>query len=111
LHTLDYAFVAFGVAGILFGINAYVHLWKWARMCQRATIAIAYGGRVKMNAPLTEWLTWCNMLKGSEARGRTVFKMNKMSVSILRPEANMSAKTTFKKIRRFRRAKKTTAAT
>jgi hypothetical protein len=108
---MTYAAIGFGIAGILFGINAYIHLWKWARMCQRATIARADSGKVKMNAPLTEWLTWCNALKGSEARGRTVFKMNKMSVSILRPEANMSAKTTIKKIRRFRRAKKATAIT
>jgi len=107
---MTYVFVAFGVLGVAFGVNAYLHLYRWARMCQRATIAIAYNGKVKMNAPLTEWLTWCNALKGQEARGRTVFKMNKMSVSILRPEANISAKTTFKKVRRFRRAKKVTAA-
>lgn len=109
---MTYAAIGFGVAGILFGLNCYIHLWKWARMCQRANIAIAYNRKVQLNAPLIEWLTWCRQLEGDEkSRGRTVYRNGKVSVVILSPKAATTAKTTLIKTRRFFRAKKATTAT
>lgn len=108
----EYGSIAFGVLGVLWGVNCYVHLWKWARLCQGANIAIAYNRRVQLNAPLSDWLIWCRQLEGDEkTTGRTVYRNGKMSVSILKPKASISGKTTIRKIRRFRRAKKMTTAT
>jgi hypothetical protein len=76
-----------GLAGFAFGVRCYLELQKWAKQCQRAEIAIAYNRRVKLRAPLVEWLTWANQLQNDErSTGRVVLKMNKMSVAILRPE-------------------------
>lgn len=109
---MTYAAFAVGAVGILFGINCYVHLWKWARLCQRANIAIAYNRKVQLNAPLIEWLTWCRQLEGDEkSNGRTVYRNGKVSVAILSPKASIRAKTTLTKMRRFRRSKKAATAT
>lgn len=75
-----------GVTGVAFGAKCYHELWKWARLCQRGRIVIAYNRRVQLNAPLTEWLEWTRMLKGDErSTGRVVYRANKMSVAILCP--------------------------
>lgn len=109
---MTYAFAGLGLVGILFGANCYWHLWKWARMCQRANIAIAYNKRVQLNAPLIEWLTWCRQLEGDEkSKGRTIYRNGKVTVAILSPKAQTTAKTTLTKTRRFFRAKKATTAT
>lgn len=79
--------VVFGVAGFAFGAKCYHELWRWARLCQRGRIVIAYNRRVQLNAPLTEWLEWTRMLKGDEkSKGRVIYRANKMSVAILYPE-------------------------
>jgi hypothetical protein len=105
--VLTYIFAGIALLAIVFAVNCYIHLWKWARMCQNASIAIAYNGKVRFNATLVEWLTWCNSLRHEgKSRGRTVYKANKVSVSILLPEANMRARTTFRKLRNFRKARK-----
>ena len=102
----QYVAIACGVAGVIFGVRCYMELRKWARMCQRATIAIAQNRKVQMNAPLVDWVTWCHQLTKEEAaRGRTVYRNGKVSVSILLPKANVSARTTVKRVRRSRKRK------
>jgi len=77
-----------GIAGGVFGVRCYIELRRWARQCQRAEIAIAYNRRVRLRAPLVEWLTWANQLeKDEKSTGRVVYRANKMSVAILRPDA------------------------
>jgi hypothetical protein len=86
MTTLSIILAAFGVGGIAFGGICYYELWKWARLCQGARIFIAYNNRVKLDAPLTEWLEWARMLKGDEqAKGRIIYQANKMRVGILNP--------------------------
>lgn len=78
------AFV-FGLAGIMFGISCYWNTRKWARLCQRSRIVIAYNRRVKLNATLLEFIDWISSLDEG-ARGREIFRGGKVSVSILKQD-------------------------
>lgn len=77
--------VAFGVLGTAYGITCYYKLWQWARQCQQARIVVAFKGRVTLNAPLLEWLLWCNMLdKDDSTNGRVVYRNASTSVAIIK---------------------------
>lgn len=81
--------VIFGVCGLGFGLRCYWELRKWAKQCKEARIVVAYNRRVKMNAPLIEWLQWCNMLdKDESTTGRVVYMNGKTSIAIVRPKKN-----------------------
>lgn len=85
MSPLDIAAVVIGVGGIAFGLNCYRELHKWARMCQNGRITIAYKRKVKLDAPLTEWLGWMNMLKKDKlSGGRVIYSMGGTSVAILK---------------------------
>lgn len=72
-----------GILGVAFGLKCYSELRKWARQCQYARIAISYKGKVKLHAPLTEWIAWVNMLdKDKDSHGRVVYRMNGTAVAI-----------------------------
>lgn len=100
-HYLLYAFAAIGVLGFAFGAKCYLELWRWAKQCQNARIAIAYNRRVQLDAPLTEWLEWSSALRSQKETGRMVYRNGKMSVSVLAPK--QATKTTIKTIRKTRR--------
>lgn len=96
----QYIAYAVGLLGLLFGARCYLELWRWAKHCQRAKIAIAYNRRVQLEAPLTEWLQWANALgKDQKTRGRVVYKAGKVSVAVLRPDVKNETKTTIKSVR------------
>jgi hypothetical protein len=87
MTALDIAAFAFGALGIGLAAWFYVHLYRWAKQCQRARIVIAHKQKVQMNAPLTEVLSWANMLERDEAsRGRIVYRHAHASVAIVRRE-------------------------
>jgi hypothetical protein len=70
---------------VAFAIRCYRELWKWARQCQYARIVVAHKNRVRLNAPLVEWLLWCNQLdKDKDANGRMVYSLGGTSVSIIK---------------------------
>ena len=72
-----------GLAGFLFGIRCYLELWRWARQCQHARIAIACKRKVQLQAPLIEWLMWVNQLDRDEmSTGRVVYKNKEVTVAI-----------------------------
>jgi hypothetical protein len=98
---MTYAALAIGLAGALFGANCYYHLWKWARTCQRAHIAISDKGKVQMHAPLTEWIKWINALDadGKDAKGRVVYVNRGIRVAILRKGVGVTATTTSHKVK------------
>lgn len=106
---MSYVFAAIGLLGFAFGARAYYELWRWAKQCQRARVAIAYNRRVQLDAPLTEWLEWSNALRSQKETGRMVYRNGKMSVSVLAPKHE--PKTTVKTIRqtRLRRKRKAPA--
>lgn len=73
------------VLAITFAIRCYRELWKWARQCQYARIIVAHKNRVRLNAPLIEWLLWCNQLdQDKDANGRMVYSLGGTSVSIVK---------------------------
>ena len=73
------------VLSLLFALRCYLELREWAHRCQNARIAIAYKGRVKMQAPLTEWMLWCEMLeKDKKSNGRVIYGMGGTSIAIYR---------------------------
>jgi hypothetical protein len=76
---------AIGVLGVAFGVTCYYRLWKFARQCQHARIVVAYKQKVKLNAPLLEWLLWVNMLdRDKDAHGRMLYSVGGTSVSIIK---------------------------
>lgn len=75
-----------GIIGLSFGLFCGARLRRWERQLAGARIAVAYKTRVKLEAPLVEWLTWANMLdKDQQSRGRVVYRMGGTSVAILKP--------------------------
>lgn len=74
-----------GLLGLAYGFTCYYKLWQFARQCQLARIVVAQKGRVRLNAPILEWLLWCNMLdRDKDANGRMLLNLNGMSVSIVK---------------------------
>jgi hypothetical protein len=72
--------------GWLVAIRVYVELKRWARQCQKARIAIFYKRKATLNAPIVEWLNWCNSLdKDEQTKGRVVYRGSHVSVAILKP--------------------------
>ncbi len=75
----------FGVFGIAYAVKMYYELWKWARQCQYARIVIAYKGKVRLNAPIQEWMLWTNLLdKDKDSNGRMIYTMGGTSVAIVK---------------------------
>lgn len=72
-----------GLLGVLFGANSYYQLWRWARDCQHARIAIAFKRKVVLQAPLVEWLLWARKArKDHGSRGRVVYRQAGTSVAV-----------------------------
>ena len=72
-----------GLVGVAFGGRCYWELWKWARQCQGARITVAYKRKVKLDAPLLEWLLWVNMLdKDKDTHGRVVYTVGGTTIAI-----------------------------
>lgn len=81
--------LGFGLVGIAFGVVCGYRLWRWERQLAGARIAIAYKQKVRMQAPLFEWLQWANLLgKDEQSTGRVVYRMGATSVAILKPRPN-----------------------
>lgn len=77
--------LVFGVLGVAYGLVCYWKLWQWARQCQGARIVVAYKNKVKLNAPMVEWLVWANMLdKDKDHNGRNIYRMGGTDVAIVK---------------------------
>lgn len=83
MNALTIVSLVLGVVGVVFGLNAYYHLWRWARQCQHARIAIAFKRKVQLQAPLVEWLLWSRQLKAKE-NGRVVYRNGGVTVAIVK---------------------------
>lgn len=74
---------AVALVALAFAGKCYRELYKWARQCQNARIAIAFKRKVQLQAPLVEWLLWCNQLdKDKDSHGRVVYRAGGVSVAI-----------------------------
>lgn len=88
MSVIDIISIVFGLAGFGCAVWFYVHLYRWARQCQGARIAIAYKGKVKTHAPITEWLAWVSMLdKDEQSNGRVLYKLGGTTVAITKRAA------------------------
>lgn len=75
----------FGVLGVAYAVTLYYELWKWARECQHSRILLTYKGKVKLNAPLVEWLLWIRQLdKDKDNNGRVVYTYGGTAVAIVK---------------------------
>lgn len=93
------------VLAVAYCIRVYYELWKWARICQRSRIAIAFKRKVKLQAPLTEYIEWIKMLdQDKDSGGRTIYSAGGTTVIITRADA--TAKLSIRRARNIRRAKK-----
>jgi hypothetical protein len=111
VSLLDVSSLVFGVLGVAYGVRCYMELWKWAKQCQNAKIAIAHNRRVQLTAPLTEWLSWANQLdKDQSSSGRVVYRNGKVSVAILRPHSSKPVRSAIKRVHQARRNKKAAQA-
>lgn len=93
--------IIFGILGITFGIACYLNTRRWAHLCKRSRIVIAYNRRVKLNATLLEFIDWITSLDDG-ARGREIFRGNKVSVSIVKQDV-LQAETKTKVIKDSRK--------
>jgi hypothetical protein len=65
---------------------SYYLFRRWVRYCRKARIAVAWKRRVVLEAPITDWVAWAQMLgKDEAARGRVVYRGGHVSVAIARP--------------------------
>lgn len=87
MNALSIISLIIGASGFGCAVWFYVHLYRWARICQHGRIFIAYNNKVKLEGPITEWVEWTRMLKGDErSTGRIIYQANKLRVGIsLRP--------------------------
>jgi hypothetical protein len=76
--------VVCAVVAIAFALTFYRELWKWARECEHARVAIAYNRRVVMQPTLRDMLLWSREVDKNE-RGQAIFSRNKVTVAIVRP--------------------------
>lgn len=85
--TVEIICIVVAIVSIAFAVTFYIQLWKWARQCQNARIAIAYKRRVVLQGPLIEWLLWCNNLdKDHAASGWKVYQGGNVSVAITKSD-------------------------
>lgn len=88
----------FGMVGCTFGLFCALRLYQWERQLRGARIAIAYKGKVKLNAPLIEWIGWINALdKDEKSTGRAIYKANATTVAILKRLPPVKAKSVTRK--------------
>jgi hypothetical protein len=76
--------IVFGIVATAFAVTFYRELWKWARECEHARVAIAYNRRVAMQPTLRDLLLWSRQVDKNE-RGQVIFGRNKVSVAVVRP--------------------------
>lgn len=88
MTTISVIIGAAGLAGIAFGVFCGVRLARWERQLAGARIAVAYKQKIRLQAPLIEWLKWCEMLdRDQQSTGRVVYRQANTSVAILKPSA------------------------
>jgi len=77
--------IVVGIIGLAFALRCYVELYRWAKLLQGGRIAIARKGRVRLQAPLTEWALWVRNMGKDDDNGRVIYRDGNTSVAILKP--------------------------
>ena len=73
-----YAVIALGVLCLVLAYTAWSYrryLRTWYRLANNSRILVSYNGRVQLQAPLSEWMKWSQMLDKDEmSSGRVVYR-------------------------------------
>lgn len=85
MSLLDVVSLAIGIGGVAAACWFYYHLWKWARDCQQATVAIAYKRKVTMSPTLVELLLWSRKVPKGQS-GQVFYKGPNVTVAIIKRE-------------------------
>lgn len=83
MNWLDVTSLAIGGCGIVAACWFYYHLWKWARDCQQATIAIAYKRKVVMSPTLVELLLWSRKVPEKQ-NGQVFYRAANVTIAIVK---------------------------
>jgi len=88
VNWVEVGSLAFGGVGIFAACWFYYHLWKWARDCQQATVAIAYKRKVVMSPTLVELLLWSRKVPEKQ-NGQVFYKGANVTVAIIKRDKRM----------------------
>jgi len=83
VNPIEIVSAVFGVSGIFAACLFYYHLWKWARDCQQATVAIAYKRKVVMSPTLVELLLWSRKVPDGQ-NGQVFYRAANVTVAIVK---------------------------
>lgn len=85
MTIVDIISVAFGVTGVACACWFYSELWKWAKQCQGARIAVAYKRKVVLDAPIKDYLIWTNQLdQDKHSNGRTIYANGGTRIALIK---------------------------
>jgi hypothetical protein len=95
VSPLEILLAVVAVVGFAFGVNGWLLARRWQTDCSKCRIIIGRKGKVVLDAPLTEWLSWNKALpKREQSRGGIVFNANGIQVALARPKIGPPTATT-----------------
>lgn len=71
------------LVSVAFAVKFYIELYRWAKLCQNSSVAIAHKNKVKLSATMVEFMLWTNQLKPGE-RGRTIYALGGTRVALIK---------------------------
>lgn len=78
--------ITLGVIALVGWVCCYVNahrLKQWSNFCKHGRIFIAYNGKIKHQAPMTEWVLWAKQLdKDKYSKGRPIYQMRGTTIGI-----------------------------
>lgn len=85
MTVFDWASITVGLFGVAYGTKFWIELRRWAYLIKYGRLAIAYKGKVKLNAPLQEWALWCKMAEQEDkVNGRVIYHLGGTRIAVLR---------------------------
>lgn len=83
MEVLGFVGMFFGVIGVLCAAWFYRELVKWNNWARRARIVVAYKRKTVLQAPMTEFVAWADMLdKDKDSQGRVIYRQGGTSIAI-----------------------------
>src|SRR5215472_6940116 len=83
MNPVEIVSAVFGVSGVFAAALFYYHLWKWAKDCRQATVAIAYKRKVVMSPTLVELVLWSRKVPDKQ-NGQVFYRAKDVTVAIIK---------------------------
>ena len=83
MNPVEIISAVFGVSGVFAAALFYYHLWRWARDCQQATVAIAYKRKVVMSPTLVELMLWSRKVPDGQS-GQVFYRAANVTIAIVK---------------------------